>query len=133
MPALLSALASIRSSASMCASRATPGTTPPHSSCSAACEPSASPRIVPSLRTMATPVSSQLVSIPSTVNGRSVGSACTAGRRKDASDGAVLSCTAFGLPTKLRSAILTSAKRAPPRRHDEPASAAARLAHSIAS
>ena len=44
-----------------------PGTTPPQASCSSACEAMASPRIVPSLRTTATPVSSQLVSMPSTV------------------------------------------------------------------
>ena len=43
------------------------------SSCSAACDASASPRMVPSLRTTATPVSSQLVSIPSAVNGLSCG------------------------------------------------------------
>ena len=52
--------ATTRSRASAWASRAIPGTTPPHSSWRAACEASASPRISPSLLTIATPVSSQL-------------------------------------------------------------------------
>ena len=42
--------------------------TPPHSSCSSACDAIDSPRMVPSHRTTATPVSSHEVSIPSTVN-----------------------------------------------------------------
>jgi len=45
------------------------GTTPPQGACSSACVARASPRTLPSLETTATPVSSQLDSMPSTSKG----------------------------------------------------------------
>mmetsp|Transcript_11777 Transcript_11777/g.24254 ORF Transcript_11777/g.24254 Transcript_11777/m.24254 type:complete len:282 (-) Transcript_11777:110-955(-) len=69
IPAFDSASAITSSIFSSWAFLAKPGTIPPHSSCISFCDASDSPRMTPSLRTIAAPVSSQLLSIPNTVNG----------------------------------------------------------------
>ena len=116
-PARSSASATVVASAASCASRATPGTTPPHSSCRAACEASASPRMAPSLRTTATPVSSQLVSMPSTVNGAppAAGSGRVPATRNPESRVGPRS-TALGSPTCARDAAALQQTTDPPRR-----------------
>ena len=99
IPARSSAVAIVRSSASTCASRARPGTTPPHSSWSLACEATHSPRMAPSERTTATPVSSQLVSIPSTVNGSASAPSSRRGSGDPLRELAPPHATALGRPT----------------------------------
>jgi hypothetical protein len=71
MPACARAESTTRSIASLCAAWAMLGTTPPQGACSSACVARASPRTWPSLVSTATPVSSQLDSMPSTTKGLS--------------------------------------------------------------